>query len=64
MTPAQIRAAVRAGKTVHWKSELYVVGQWTADKFYIACDSSNSCWGLFKDDGTLANSNEADFYIA
>ena len=63
MTPEQIKAAVLAGKTVHWMSSLYVIA-FRFDRWFLDCDSSDSTWGLFKADGTFANSEAKDFFVA
>jgi hypothetical protein len=63
MTPSQVKDAVLAGKTVHWMSDLYTVAhrnnEWNLD-----CDSSESTWGLIKADGTFANHDGKNFFVA
>ena len=64
MTIAEIKAAVDAGRTVHWSNAGYRV---TRDRFgqYLICfDRNGSCIGLTDRTGDKLNGAEADFYPA
>jgi len=61
MSLQQIRTAVMAGKTVHWKTVSYTVvcrGEW-----FIQCDNGH-CIGLTWADGETLNANPESFYVA
>ena len=60
----EIKAAVLAGKTVHWASEAYrvirdFVGQWL-----IVCDINGDCTGLTWRDGVTVNGKPEQFFVA
>jgi len=60
---SDIKGAVLAGKTVHWKTPAYQVicdsiGQWL-----IVCKSTNGCWGLTWADGVTMNEKPEDFFV-
>jgi|TARA_R110000803_G_scaffold122915_1_gene190904 hypothetical protein len=63
MTLNEIKEAVNSGKSVHWKSDNYVVikdsiGQW------LVHSQGNDCYaGLTWRDGVTMNENESDFYV-
>ena len=61
----QVFDAVRAGKTVHWLSSIYVVKQWQ-DDFNVICTCSDMCHGLAaKTESTFASGDLAsEFYVA
>ncbi len=66
MTLDEIKAAVRAGKAVHWKSPAYTVicdsiGQWLIA--YCHGSQNASYIGLTWRDGVTMNGEESDFYI-
>ncbi len=62
MTLSEIKAAVSAGRTVHWKQPTYRVicslGQWL-----IACEFNGHCIGLTWTDGVTMNGKPEDFYV-
>lgn len=63
MTLDEIKAAVLAGKTVHWISEIYVVTN-VGDTWDVICTENQHCIGLTRQDGiTLNCENPEDFYI-
>lgn len=64
MTPAQVKEAVLAGKTVHWMNDLYTVSNPRFNEWNLDCDSSESTWGLIKADGTFYNHDGKNFFIA
>ena len=61
----QVFDAVRAGKTVHWLSSIYVVKQWQ-DDFNIICTASDMCHGLAAKTETTFTSGDlaSEFYVA
>lgn len=74
MTLEEIKAAVLAGKTVHWSNPGYVVvhvagradkdGTPAADRWLIRCAFNGSCIGLTWRDGTTVNGRPEEFYVA
>ena len=65
MTLDEIKAAVLAGKTVHWANSLYVVKYHDKIKqFDIVCLSNNHCIGLTHRDGVTMNGQPEEFYIS
>lgn len=66
MTLSEIKAAVIAGRTVHWKNAGYVVHTDRRQEFYITWDlgghKSNSI-GLTHQDGVTLNGKEHEFFI-
>ena len=64
MTLNEIKAAVRAGKTVYWCNEGYKVAQDSKGQWLIIYGLMANCIGLtWKDEVTL-NGKEEDFYIS
>ena len=64
MTLEEIKAAVLAGKTVHWASKIYEVRYAPKlDEFQIVCTDNDSIIGLTWKDGVTMNGKEDDFYI-
>lgn len=63
----EIKAAVLAGKIVHWKSSLYKVvyydGNSVYDDWNIVCTVNHNCIGLTWSDGVTMNGEPEDFYI-
>lgn len=64
MTLNEIKAAVQAGKTVHWMNTGYVVtcdklGQW-----HIRHTPTGHCIGLTHRDGTTVNGRPEEFFLA
>lgn len=60
----EIKAAVNAGKIVHWATGAYIVTKDKRDEYYIKCTLNNSCIGLVWADGTTMNGKPEDFFIA
>ena len=63
MKLSEIKDAVNAGKTVHWKQKNYVVIKDRIEQWLIKCTNNDSCIGLTWRDGTTMNGDEADFYV-
>ena len=66
MTLAEIKAAINAGKKVHWASDFYVVekhGKGDKEQWLVRCTYNDSCVGLTWADGTL-NDSPFMYYIA
>ncbi|WP_210499202.1 hypothetical protein [Vibrio crassostreae] len=64
MTLAEIKAAVEAGKKVHWGNEAYTVIKDEVGQFLIICSINNDCVGLTWTDNTTLNGKEEDFFVA
>lgn len=72
MTLAEIKAAVLAGKTVHWSNPTYSVivthpgptNRLTADQWLIKCAWNGHCIGLTHADGVSMNGQPEDFHLA
>lgn len=64
MNLEEIKAAVRAGKKVHWKSRGYEVIEDRHGAFLIVFVPTGNCVGLTWRDGVTMNEDEADFFIA
>lgn len=66
MTLEEIKAAVEAGKTVHWSNDSYVVQKFIlrdgGEQWLIKCLNNQSCIGLTHADGVTMNGKEAQFY--
>ena len=61
----EIKAAVMAGKTVHWSNSSYVVIYATKiDQFLIHCTSNDNYIGLTHRDGVTMNGAADEFYTA
>ena len=63
MTLAEIKAAVDAGKTVHWINEGYEVisDGW---RYLIVWVANNNYMGLTHGDGVTLNGKPEEFFIA
>jgi hypothetical protein len=64
MTLAQIKAAVDAGKTVHWANEGYVVNKDRNGDYLIVFTSNKSTIGLTWKDGVTMNGKPEEFFLA
>ena len=65
MTLEQIKAAVKAGKTVHWVNEGYrVIKGKGRDNWLVVFDDNDHCIGLTWQDGKTMNGKEDEFFIA
>ncbi len=62
MTLDEIKAAVRAGKTVHWSNAAYVVREGSAG-FVIVCLHNDHAIGLTWLDGVTMNGKPEQFFI-
>ncbi len=62
MTLDEIKAAVDAGKTVYWKSEIYEV-RGSDGQYLVVCTDNDSAIGLTWQDGVTLNGQENDFYV-
>ena len=60
----EIKAAVRAGKTVHWSNDGYVVTEDRLGQWHIVFTSTGHAIGLTWLDGVTMNGREDQFYIA
>lgn len=63
MTLEQIKAAVLAGKTVHWQNKGYTVQVDNANQWYILSTPNNNYIGLTWQDGVTLNGKPEQFYI-
>ena len=64
MKLAEIKAAVMAGKTVHWASEAYVVTYAPQiDEFLIKCLLNDTCIGLTWQDEVTMNGRPDQFFV-
>ncbi len=60
----EIKSAVLAGKTVHWKNEGYrVIHAPKIGEFLIRFDYNESMTGLTWADGVTMNEREEDFFL-
>lgn len=64
MNVTQIKAAVDAGKSVHWANEGYRVHRDTLGQYLITYVSNGSTIGLTDPSGRRLNGAEADFFIS
>lgn len=69
MTLEEIKAAVRAGKKVHWSNDIYEVRLTPArgfckEQWLIVCTANNHCIGLTHTDEITMNGKEEEFYEA
>lgn len=64
MRIADIKAAVEAGKTVHWANTAYHVSKDRLGQFHIKYLPNGSCIGLTNRAGTQLNGQPDDFFIA
>ena len=61
----EIKEAVLAGKTVHWKNGAYRVTHFPrTNSFLIECVLNGDCIGLTWTNGVTMNGDEADFFLA
>lgn len=66
MTLEQIKAAVIAGKTVHWANPGYQVLRdqtVTPEQWLIVFTRTGNCIGLTWQDGVTMNGDESEFFI-
>lgn len=63
MTIDEIKAAVLAGKIVHWMNEGYIVTTDKLDQWLIVFTSNKYAIGLTWRDGVSLNGKESEFYI-
>ncbi len=63
MTLDEIKRAVDAGKTVHWKNPAYQVIPGFPGAYLINCTLNDHCIGLTWADGVTMNGKPDDFYI-
>jgi hypothetical protein len=64
MNIAEIKAAVDAGKPVHWANEGYRVHRDSLGQYLITCVPNGSTIGLTDRSGRWLNGAEADFFIS
>ena len=65
MTLQEIKAAVLAGKTVHWASTAYAVKySERGDCFNIVYTPDGNCIGLTHQDGVTMNGQPEEFFLA
>ena len=64
MTLEEIKAAVEAGKTVHWGTLAYRVIKDNLGQFLVQCPSTGGCWGLTWADGKTLNGKPEEFFVA
>jgi hypothetical protein len=64
MTLEEIKAAVEAGKTVHWVNENYVVMKDSIGHWMVHCPRNDHYIGLTHRDGVTMNGEPSEFYIA
>lgn len=62
MTLEEIKAAVDAGKTVHWANQGYEVIRGESGEYLIRCRHNGHCTGLAWSGGL--NGKPEDFYVA
>jgi hypothetical protein len=61
----EIKEAVLAGKTVHWKNGAYrVTHSPRTNSFLIECVLNGDCIGLTWTNGVTMNGEEKDFFVA
>jgi hypothetical protein len=64
MTLAQIKAAVEAGKTVHWANSGYRVVKDHLGQWFIVYDRTQYYIGLTHQNGRTMNGEPSQFFIA
>lgn len=64
MTLAEIRAAVKAGTTVHWANIGYRVIKDRLGQYLVVYTPSGSAIGLTDQAGERLNGREADFFVS
>ena len=62
MTLPEIKAAVRAGKSVHWASDNYEVIEDNIGQWLIHSKCNNCYWGLTHRDNITVNGQPEQFY--
>ena len=63
MTLEEIKAAVRAGKTVHAGTRAYKVIEDSIGQWLICCTINDYCIGLTWRDGSTLNDKPENFFI-
>jgi hypothetical protein len=63
VTLAEIKAAVDAGKTVHWANTSYTVVKDHLGRYLIVCSTNDDSIGLTWQDGTTLNGAEDQFFL-
>lgn len=64
MTLQEIKDAVLAGRTVHWKSDAYEVTRDRVGQWFIVCRFNGSLSGLTWSDGVTMSEKPEDFFLA
>ena len=64
MTLQEIKDAVLAGRTVHWKNESYEVTRDKVGQWFIVCRFNGSLSGLTWSDGVTMSEKPEDFFLA
>ena len=64
MNIAEIKAAVDAGKFVHWSNEGYVVRKDILGQYLIIFEPNGSAIGLTGQSGCHLNGQEEDFFLS
>jgi hypothetical protein len=64
MSVEEIKTAVDAGKTVHWRNTLYRVIRDNLGQYLIFCASTNNYIGLTWRDGRTLNGKPEEFFVA
>ena len=62
MTTEKIKSVVDFGGTVHWKSDAYIVENWSGD-YNIVYQPNGHAIGLTWADGQTLNGKAEDFYV-
>lgn len=62
MTLEEIKAAVEAGKAVHWSNDGYKVVKDKLGQWFIVFTATNNSIGLTWTDGVTLNGKEEEFY--
>lgn len=63
MTLDEIKAAIAAGKTVHWANEGYVVIKDKIGQYLIMYTGNRHCIGLTWADGVTMNGTPEQFFV-
>ena len=63
MTLSEIKSAVLAGRTVHWKSGAYEVIHDRVGQWFIVCRFNGSLTGLTWADGVTMSEDPKDFFL-
>lgn len=64
MTLQEIKDAVLAGRTVHWRNEAYEVTRDKVGQWFIVCRFNGSLSGLTWSDGVTMSEKPEDFFLA